>query len=408
MKELGESFPVIKSDIESLEGLVLDNDLDRLEALTAGFNIFESIGAVRREVRHSDFLSFLLNPNESHGIYDTFLKSILFSIVKRNRSVTNVSAIEIDLLDLSDVEVRREWEHIDILVLSVRERFVCAVENKIDSTEHSNQLHRYESLIKREFPEYIQLFVYLTVEGIVPERDQKWLPYSYADIYEVTKTILTESSDRLGDDIRAPLNHYAEMINRHLMEDNEIAELSRKIYQKHKKALDIIFEHKPDLLTDTNKCLLECVQNFSDFELVLDHSTKSSIRFSVKRWDQVKGQLSGEGQWTKTNRVVLFDICNLPTEISVRLYIGPGQKEFRENLFAVTEKEPKIFKARSKSLGGKWTQIYRRKIITKAQMEYDLESIENLIRQELGNFFNFGEFKNLCNTIDRHFGITEI
>lgn len=46
-----------------LEAFVVDNhDLERLEALLAEFNIFE---AVRQELRHSDFLAFLLDPAQT-------------------------------------------------------------------------------------------------------------------------------------------------------------------------------------------------------------------------------------------------------------------------------------------------------------------------------------------------------
>jgi hypothetical protein len=50
-----------KADLEALEALVVDNsDLERLETMLDQFNMFEAMGAVRREVRHSDFLAVLL------------------------------------------------------------------------------------------------------------------------------------------------------------------------------------------------------------------------------------------------------------------------------------------------------------------------------------------------------------
>ena len=65
----------ISQDLEALEALVVDNpDLERLEALLDEFNIFEAIGAVRVELRHSDFLAFLLNPTQNHGLGDAFVK----------------------------------------------------------------------------------------------------------------------------------------------------------------------------------------------------------------------------------------------------------------------------------------------------------------------------------------------
>jgi hypothetical protein len=67
-----------KADLEALEALVVDNsDLERLETMLDQFNMFEAMGAVRREVRHSDFLAFLLDPRQSHGLGDAFVKRLL-------------------------------------------------------------------------------------------------------------------------------------------------------------------------------------------------------------------------------------------------------------------------------------------------------------------------------------------
>jgi len=55
-------------DGKALEALVVDNqDLEELETLLDQFNIFEAVGAVHAEVRHSDFLSFLLDPSKTMG-----------------------------------------------------------------------------------------------------------------------------------------------------------------------------------------------------------------------------------------------------------------------------------------------------------------------------------------------------
>ena len=55
----------IKSDdpIKLLEAFLLDNkDLERLEELLQEFNIFSAFGGVNSELKHSNFLSWLLNP----------------------------------------------------------------------------------------------------------------------------------------------------------------------------------------------------------------------------------------------------------------------------------------------------------------------------------------------------------
>lgn len=401
MEEIIPTVPTTKTDMEELEDLILDNNLDRLEGLTSSFNIFESIGAVRREVRHSDFLSFLLNPNENHGLYDNFLKSFLFGVTKSNREFCSMTPIDIDLLDFSDFEVRREWESIDIIIVSIKEKFVCVIENKIDTSEHSNQLTRYESQIKSTYGDYRQIFIYLTIEGDKPDDNENWITYSYQDIYKIIDAMLVESKNKIGTDVHLLLKHYTEMINRHLMSENEIVELSKKIYQRHKRALDIIFEHRPDSLNETNACIIELLEHYMvSRDMELDHCSKSYIRFAVKRWDNIDEQLSGDGQWTKSNRVLLFEIVNNPNEIALKFLIGPGEKKFREKLFNATERNSKLFKGRSKSLYIKWTQIYKKTLVSKKQMEYELEAVKNLIQQELENFFYHGELEKLSTYID--------
>jgi cellobiose-specific phosphotransferase system component IIB len=97
---------------------------------------------VRQEIRHSSFLAFLLNPSASHRMGDIFLKTFLKRLLVEANNAT-VSPIEVDIADLADTEVRREWRNIDILLVSPTSQIVCAIENKVDSGEHSDQLQRY-------------------------------------------------------------------------------------------------------------------------------------------------------------------------------------------------------------------------------------------------------------------------
>ena len=53
--------------------LVGNRDLERLEVLLDRFNILEALGVVRQELRHSDFLRFLLDPRNPHGLEDDFV-----------------------------------------------------------------------------------------------------------------------------------------------------------------------------------------------------------------------------------------------------------------------------------------------------------------------------------------------
>jgi hypothetical protein len=53
---------------KALETFVVDNDdLLALESIIGRFNIFDALNIARAEIRHSNFLAFILDPAESHG-----------------------------------------------------------------------------------------------------------------------------------------------------------------------------------------------------------------------------------------------------------------------------------------------------------------------------------------------------
>ena len=61
----------VEQDLKALETFLVGNgDLDRLETLLDRFNIFEAIGMVSRELNHSHFLAYLLDPSKTEIAYD--------------------------------------------------------------------------------------------------------------------------------------------------------------------------------------------------------------------------------------------------------------------------------------------------------------------------------------------------
>ena len=65
---------VLEQEKQLLENLVCDKELKALEKRFDKFNIFDCLRLTRAEIRHSNFLAWLLDPNETHGLYDYFLK----------------------------------------------------------------------------------------------------------------------------------------------------------------------------------------------------------------------------------------------------------------------------------------------------------------------------------------------
>jgi hypothetical protein len=389
-----------EANIKDLEQLILDPNLDKLESMTGGFNIFESIGAVRRELRHSDFLAFLLNPSESHNLFDKFTKPFLFQAALLGN---NISPIDIDLLDYDDIEVRREWKNIDILLYSKKAGFVCAIENKIDSGEGENQLIKYQKLVSREFPNSRkQLFIYLTIDGVTPSETEYWVSSSYEQIYKILRKILKESKNNIGEDIYIAISHYTELISRHFMSSNNIVETCRLIYREHKQALDLIFSHKPDDQLEIKNFIVNLIRNEKYTSLGIEHdfSNKTNIRIALKKWDDYQIQKSGKDQWTESNRVLMFEIFNSQNGIDLRFYIGPGNDEFREYIYKCTKENITIFNMKSKKLSAKWNQVFKKNLIDKAYLDNSLEDICDELDKNLIRFFKSDNYKKIVDFID--------
>ena len=97
--------------------LINDEDFDRLELGLNQPNIFEILKISKTEIRHSNFLSWLINPKGSHGLGEIFLKKFLREVFSSEKS-TNIDQIEVNKIDYSNVEIIREWKNIDLLIIA--------------------------------------------------------------------------------------------------------------------------------------------------------------------------------------------------------------------------------------------------------------------------------------------------
>ena len=355
----------LEEQVKELEGFIFNNEeLEKLESIVDKFNIFSSLGIINQEIRHSNFLAWLLDPNETHNVSDYFTTSFL-KLATYNNSNQNpdLNLIDIDTLDLSRVQVYREWNNIDVLLVDDDQKLVCVIENKVDSKEHSNQLTTYRKAIESNYPDYRKLYVYLTVYGEEPENEKEYIPISYKEVSILIETLLERKESQMNDEIRVFIKHYNEMVKRYIMEESEVQELCEQLYKKHKKALDLIFKHKPDVYSDIREALEEIIDENDN--LVKDHCSKSSIRFISKALDFLPKE--GEG-WTKSKRILLFEIINYDKAASLVLYIGPGNSTIRESIYNHV-KGNELFNKTAAQLTKKWAAIYKIKLSSISRLE---------------------------------------
>lgn len=368
------------NDYNLLEALVIDNsDLSLLESKLSSFNIFEAVGMTRQEIRHSHFLSFLLNPSESHYFGDLFLKKflILSLLSFENPPFT---AISIDVANLEDAEVKREYKNIDILIYSSTEKIVVAIENKVDSSEHSNQLNKYREIVESDFHEYQKLFIYLTKEGELASDSVNWNSLSYEAISHCLDNLCTQHSAKMNDDVQRLMTHYSTLIKRHIMNDSEIAQLCRKIYKQHKRALDLIYEHRPDFQLDIADFLQSLIDENQGDNIEKDDCVKKHARFTPREWDQLEFQRTCLN-WTSSRRLILFEFWNDSQYLGLNLCLGPGNEELKQLIYdSIREANvPRIHKGKVR--GNAWNHIVRMPILEiKDYEETDFDKVKDKIK----------------------------
>jgi hypothetical protein len=279
--------------------------------------------------------------------------------------------------------VRREWQGIDVLLIDHQNHFVVLVENKVGSSEHSDQLARYWRTAQEYFPGWSRVGVFLSPEALTPTHED-YIPFGYDQLCWLVESIIEARGNGLPQDVRMMMQHYSQMLRRHFMETSEIAELARRIYQKHQKALDLIYEYRPDRQAQIRDILVSLIRETP--ELIEDHMTKGWFLFGLTRWDTVSGLKEGAG-WTKSGRMLLFEVQNDPTRVSLKLTIGPGPEQTRARLFEVALANKPVFKTSQSTLGRMWNMIYQRTLLagTKLQ-EDDIESISEHLRREWRQF----------------------
>ena len=335
---------------EEINRLLTSEGLGLIEAKMNQFNIFRTLKLSNQELKHSRFIAWLLNPNETHSLKDYPLKEFLRTIPLSD------TVGRWDNLDLTDTDVYLEVDNIDVLLVNYSHQFVCVLENKIWTTNHDQQLTRYKDIVDRKYPDYKKFFLYLTPMGDHPQNDaaaDKYVCISYeSHVYPLVQKILARVKSNAEKDVSLFIEHYKTMIEEDIMDNKQLRELCIKTYREHKAALDKIFENMPDLQMLISDALQQIIKE-QGYEL--DVCNKKYIRFYPAKFEKYSFFKKGQ-EWTNTNNILLFEFRNSADKLTCHLLIGPSNDdELRKTLYRVAE-EQGVHKS---ALTGKWTTIYQ-------------------------------------------------
>lgn len=266
---------------EALRNFLLDIDcLDPLSEWTNKFNLFDVLKISKTEIRHSNMLAWLINPNENHGLGDSVLNGFIqYGVVN---GMAEEEVFDVLLMDLHEFEIRREWNNIDLLAISQKHGFVMCVENKIDSSEHDNQLEKYSKTIDNYFPGYKKMYIYLSPEGTESSNPDLWCSMGYQDVIDIIEK--AKAKYQLLPEVELLIKNYVETIRRVIVGDEKLARICAEIYAKHQKALDLIYENRPDRASEVAQLFREwAIQKTSEklIHVNLDKCVKTYTRFTT-------------------------------------------------------------------------------------------------------------------------------
>ena len=370
------------SDEEALKNFLLDIEcLDQLDEWTGKFNMFDILKITRAEIRHSNLLAWLLTPNENHGLSDSIIKGFIqFAITSFSDS--NNDIFDTLLMDFRSFNILREWHHIDVLAISDKEKYILCIENKIDTGEHDNQLAHYQKVLEEAFPDYKKTYIFLSPSGVESSMPDTWLAMSYNDVISIVEN--TCKKTKLLPEAEMLINNYVETIRRDIVGDERLAKICAEIYNKHKKALDLIFDNKPDRASE----VAEYFRNWGsqktkegEIEIILDKCNKTYTRFKTSTMSVIlpdaEEALSG---WNTKNHYFYEIINNGGTEFYIQ--ISFSAKNIPDNLREICDEINIHYPARHQKVNWQWRLPFRTRT-SKINLDTPEEKIYELLNKKL-------------------------
>lgn len=347
---------------DQLGALIDDPDFQAIQVRIGQFNLFEALGAVHGELRHSNFLGYLLSPNRPHGLGSKALQQMLRRLIEETPiSRRPLSTLELIVGDLDDAIVHRERDGIDLLVEIDALKLVVFIENKVHAKAGDGQLRRYRELIDSRYPAYRKIGIFLTPDGVAPD-DPAYLPLSYATLTSVLEGVVSDIHK--SDPTRLIVDHYVDMVRRNLVEDTHLRSLAAKLYERHAEALDFIFASRPQPASLV-EAIAYRVRNTPG--LIVESESVAMLRFAPEKWDDLLSYEIDKREWTHSGRGLLFEVksySNKRGRVNVSLVLGPGAASYRQAMYAAAQTLPQIFAGLVKPMGTKWSTIFSKDLLT--------------------------------------------
>ncbi|PBN43111.1 PD-(D/E)XK nuclease family protein [Sphingobium sp. D43FB] len=260
---------------DDLPTLVEAEDFQRLSRTLQSFNAFYAMGRLSNEIRHSNYIAFLLSPTENHEFGARLLHRLfpVFAGTGPDDASDVADIVVMREYDVVDEETRDNIGRLDLLAYDRRKCRVGVVEVKVGSKLGPQQLERYRGWVDRYFCAadddicWDGNLIYLTpshglseAAPIIPYRidtvstrdvaeDQYWTARSFGDISAIFDAFLDEEREAgRNNPALDSLEQYIIYLGHHICpREGCLAPMARTIAEVHGPALRRLREARRDL-----------------------------------------------------------------------------------------------------------------------------------------------------------------
>lgn len=379
----------MNSDVENqLKELILDDEFTNLQNLVnEEVNLMDILRVSHRELQHSNFLSWLFDPNATHGLGDYVFKEFIKIYFKENEfqnlGVENgLSVFDFIYLDFDDLIIKREFKNIDLLFLSPKNKFFMLIENKIYSGEGKGQLKKYRNIVNELYVGYShQIYIYLSLKDqVISEEEAKYyVQLNYSHIIKLLEKILLSQKLNLADKTKFVFEQYLRTLKSMLNQNKEIEDIAKSLYKKYKSAFDLVYKYNtPTETAEIGEIISDLIK--SEPRIKSFHSNKTYIRFQPEflykeSENLIKNGLLKTKENLKDNWIYLFEFNVRNDFVKFDLKIGKGDQHIREKLYNIYLKNKYFFqKMGRKQISPEWHLSFQKIILTQDEI---LNFIEN-------------------------------
>jgi hypothetical protein len=237
----------------SIEALIVHDEFQDLKQRLSECTLFDVLGISLEERIHSKMLGWLLDPSESHGLGDRFLRRFLYEAAKLARTPQRdfkgngrpMLPLEAETFSFSDLRLQAEYclsedRRLDLVLCSQGEGWLCIIENKILAGEGVEQTNAYYEEALARFPAGTyrsRLFVYLSPQGSEPV-SKHFVPLRYSTV----EGLLTKGQDSASAFGRVAIDQYVKCLRR-IVEQEHLQNICRRLYRNHRLAIDTIVRY---------------------------------------------------------------------------------------------------------------------------------------------------------------------